>query len=244
MIEIKNLQKSFGKNEVLKGIKLNIKQKGITVLLGPNGSGKTTLLKCILGLVIPDNGDIVIENQQIIGEFIYREKICHLPQIANFPENLTPNDLINMMKDLKKGKTNEDHLINIFDIEKELDKKMATLSGGNRQKVNLMLSLMFDCPIIVLDEPTSGLDPLAIINLKKILKGERDKGKTILIITHIINFAEELADHVIFMLDGNIYFDGPISLLLKEQNEKNLEMAIAHILTESKNSKNKANQHA
>jgi Cu-processing system ATP-binding protein len=243
MIAVKQLQKTFGKNEVLKGIDLKINKSGITILLGPNGSGKTTLLKCILGLVIPNSGDIVVEDKIVNGEFNYREKICHLPQIANFPENLTPNELINMMKDLKKGKTNEHYLVDIFDIQKELDKKMSTLSGGNRQKVNLMLSLMFDCPTIVLDEPTSGLDPLAIINLKKILKEERDKGKSILIITHIINFAEELADHVIFMLEGNIYFDGPLSLLLKEQNEKNLELAIAHILRESKITKNKALQH-
>jgi Cu-processing system ATP-binding protein len=238
MITLERLEKSFGKNKVLKGIDLKVKANGITTLLGPNGSGKTTLLKCLLGLVVPDNGNIILNDKKVNGEYSYRSEICHLPQIANFPDNLTPRDLINMMKDLKPGETREDYFIEVFDIEQELEKKMVTLSGGNRQKVNLMLSLMFDCPIIVLDEPTSGLDPLAIINLKKILKEEKENGKLILIITHIINFAEELTDNVIFMLDGNIYFDGHLEDLLSQEHETNLERSIANILLEAKKSKN------
>ena len=107
---------------------------------------------------------------------------------------------------------------------------MGTLSGGNKQKVNLLLSLMFDNPLLILDEPTSGLDPLAIINLKQYLRSEKEKGKLILVTTHIMSFVEELADHVIFLLEGNIYFDGSLDNLMSSHRADSLELAIAKIL--------------
>ena len=107
---------------------------------------------------------------------------------------------------------------------------MGTLSGGNRQKVNLLLAFMYDSPIIILDEPSTGLDPLALINLKKFLREEKERGKLVLINTHIISFVEELADNIVFILDGKIYFDGSQEQLLSERGENSLEYAIADIL--------------
>ena len=234
MIKIKNLHKKFGKNKVLKGISLNFQRGGITAILGPNGSGKTTLIKCLLGMVFPDDGEILFNNNSIKREFQYRNEISHLPQIAKFPENLTSRDLITMIKDLRKGETKEDYFISMFDLEKELDKKMVNLSGGTRQKVNIMLALMYDNPVIILDEPSTGLDPLALINLKSYIMKEREKGKLILITTHIMSFVEEIADDIAFLLEGHVYFYGPLGELLKIEEEVNLERAIAHILTPHK----------
>lgn len=230
MIEFINLHKSFGSNHVLRGIDLDFSESGIIAILGPNGSGKTTLIKCFLGLTHFDQGQILLDGKDIHGQYRYRQEISHLPQIASFPENLSGKDLIHMLKDLRGGNTREDILIELFDLNSELDKKMTSLSGGNKQKINLLLSFMFDNPIMILDEPTSGLDPLAIINLKKFLREEEARGKTILVTTHIMNFVEELAHHIVFLLNGKVYFDDNTQLLMQQHNAPTLEAAIANIL--------------
>lgn len=234
MVKIEDLHKTFGKNHVLKGLTLDIEEQGITAVLGPNGSGKTTLIKSILGLVIPDKGTIRLFDENIKGQFTYRNNISHLPQIARFPENLTPHELIRMIKDLRTGDTREDNLISLFSLEKELNKKMVNLSGGNRQKVNLLLALMYKCPLAILDEPSTGLDPISLIRLKKFLKEESEKGVKIIITTHIMDFVEQLADNIVFLLDGKIHFSGKLNELLTRQGEEKLENAIASILSEVK----------
>jgi Cu-processing system ATP-binding protein len=230
MVRFEELYKSYGKNNVLQGVNLNFNTQGITAILGPNGSGKTTLLKCFLGLTLYDKGNIFYEGKNIKNEFEYKRSVSHLPQIACFPENLSVLELISMIKDLRPGKTNEAYFIEMFHLDKELHKKMGMLSGGNKQKVNLLLSLMFDSPLMILDEPTSGLDPLAIINLKNYLKEEKEKGKLILVTTHIMSFVEQMADQIVFLLDGKIYFNGAKENLLQDHNASNLEEAIAKIL--------------
>lgn len=233
MVSIQNLHKTFGKNQVLSGVDLNIKKGGIFAVLGPNGSGKTTLIKCILGMVLPNKGTIAIQDQNIKNNSEYRHKIDYLPQIANFPSNLKVSELIKMIKDLR-GKTNEDkQLIELFKLEPFLDKKLGTLSGGTKQKVNIVLTFMFDSPIIILDEPTSGLDPISLIRLKDLIQIEKGKGKTILITSHIMSFVEEVSDEIVFLLEGKIYFKGSISELKEKTNQPDFEHAIASILTEN-----------
>ena len=112
---------------------------------------------------------------------------------------------------------------------------MNTLSGGNRQKINLLLALMYDNPVLILDEPSTGLDPLSLIHLKKHLLIEKDRGKKIIITTHIMSFVEEMADHIVFLLDGKIYFDGALKKLIHECQTEKLEEAIAQILSSNGN---------
>jgi len=236
MIEVLNLHKKFGKVEVLKGVDLTIKTEtkegGIFAVLGPNGSGKTTLIKTILGMVIPNKGSIQVDGKSILKQHHYRNDIDYLPQIANFPGNLTVEELINMIKYLRRKPTNEEELIKVFGLETFLKQKLANLSGGTRQKVNLVLTFMFDSNLIILDEPTSGLDPVSMIRLKEIIQHEKNNGKTILITSHIMSFVEEVADEIVFLLDGRIYFKGSIAVLKKQTKQQNLEKAIATILTE------------
>lgn len=230
MIEVKDLYKTFGKVEVLKGLDLSIKKGGIFAVLGPNGSGKTTLIKCILGMVIPNKGIIEINNESIIKKHQYRNDIDYLPQIANFPSNLSVTELIEMIKNLRPKSTYDTELIKVFRLENFLDKKLGNLSGGTRQKVNLVLAFMFDSELVILDEPTTGLDPISLIKLKEIINKEKQKGKTILITSHIMSFVEEVADEIVFLLDGKIYFKGTIKKLKEDTDQKNLEQAIATIL--------------
>ena len=231
MITIEKLHKTFGKVKVLKELDLEINTGGIFAVLGPNGSGKTTLIKSILGMVIPDKGEIKINNKSILKTYQYRNSINYLPQIANFPANLTVIELLQMIKDIRSKVANENYLIEVFGLEPFLKQKLGNLSGGTRQKVNLVLTFMFDSEIIILDEPTTGLDPISLLRLKELIKDEKEKGKTILITSHIMSFVEEISDEIVFLLDGKIYFKGSIQELKEQTNQTDLEHAIANILT-------------
>ncbi|EZH71916.1 copper ABC transporter ATP-binding protein [Aquimarina atlantica] len=233
MIKIDNLHKNFGKNQVLKGVDLGITEGGIFAILGPNGSGKTTLIKSILGMVIPDKGDIFIDDTPIKKSWKYRHQIDYLPQIANFPANLTVKELIRMIKDLRNKPGDDAALVTSFQLSPFLDKKLSNLSGGTKQKVNLVLTLMFDSPLIILDEPTTGLDPIALLELKKIIQKEKVKGKTVLITSHIMSFVEEVADEIVFLLEGKVYFKGNIDTLKEKTKETDFEHAIANLLKEN-----------
>jgi len=231
MIEFKNLHKRFGKLTVLDGLDLDIKKGGIFAILGPNGSGKTTLIKCLLGMVIPNKGEITYEGNSVLRKWDYRNNLNYLPQIANFPPNLTVIELIRMVKNLRPKESNEQELIDLFGLESFLNKKLGNLSGGTKQKVNLVLTFMFDSDLIILDEPTTGLDPIALIHLKDLIRREKEKGKTILITTHIMSVVDELADEIVFLLDGKIYFKGSIQALKEQSNNDNLEHAIANLIS-------------
>jgi|TARA_R100000479_G_scaffold51000_3_gene24018 Cu-processing system ATP-binding protein len=234
MIEINNLHKKFGKNEVLKGIDLTINNGGIFAVLGPNGSGKTTLIKSILGMVVPNSGTIKLNGNSIKKSWEYRNDIDYLPQIANFPGNLTVKELIKMIKDLRSSKVADDvRLIELFKLQPFLDKKLSNLSGGTKQKVNLVLTFMFDSPLVILDEPTTGLDPISHIRLKELITAEKEKGKTILITSHIMSFVEEIADEIVFLLEGKIYFRGSIPELKTKTEQPDFEHAIASMLSSS-----------
>ena len=231
MIEIKELHKRFGKNPVLKGIDLEIGEGGIFAILGPNGSGKTTLIKSILGMVIPQSGTITLNGNKIKDQWKYRKDIDYLPQIANFPNNLTVQELIRMIKDLRsKDAADDGRLISLFHLEPYLDKKLGTLSGGTKQKVNIVLTFMFNSPLIILDEPTTGLDPVSLLGLKELIQTEKEKGKTILITSHIMSFVEEVANEIVFLLEGKIYFKGSIQELKSMTEQHDFEHAIASIL--------------
>jgi len=230
MVNIQKLHKKFGQNVVLNGIDLDINAGGIFAVLGPNGSGKTTLIKSILGMVIPDQGSVMVLGKNIKKTSSYRKEIDYLPQIANFPNNLKVKELITMIKDLRGGESNENELIKRFRLEPYLYKKLGNLSGGTKQKVNIVLTFMFDSPLIILDEPTSGLDPISMIELKNLIQEEKARGKTILLTSHIMSFVEEISDGIVFLLEGQIYFKGTIEELKTKTKQPNFEHAIASVL--------------
>lgn len=231
MIEISQLSKKFGKLTVLDGLDLMLDSPGIFAVLGPNGSGKTTLIKSILGMVIPDRGKISIAGESILRKWLYRNDINYLPQIANFPGNLSVRELIKMVKNLRPKTAKDELLIEKFGLEPFLDKKLNNLSGGTKQKVNIVLTFMFESDLIILDEPTTGLDPISLIQLKQIIQQEKEKGRTILITSHIMSFVEEIADEIVFLLDGKIYFKGSAQHLKQQTDQPDLEHAIAQLIS-------------
>ncbi|WP_420601158.1 ABC transporter ATP-binding protein [Flagellimonas sp.] len=232
MIAITDLHKKFGKNQVLTGLDLAIEGGGVFAVLGPNGSGKTTLIKSILGMVTMNQGEISVLENPVKTKWKYRKEINYLPQIANFPGNLKVKELIRMIIDLRQKPSDSERLIEMFKLEPFLDKKFSTLSGGTKQKVNIVLAFMFDSPLLILDEPTTGLDPAALIKLKELLQEEKKKGKTILVTSHILQFVEEVADEIVYLLEGKIYFKGSIPQLKTMTKQTDFEHAIVAIATQ------------
>lgn len=231
MISIKDLQKSFGKLDVLKSVDCGFERGAVTALVGPNGSGKTTIIKCILGLVKPDSGKILIDGLKLNGDWQYRRQIGYMPQMARFPENLTVREIIRMIKDIRaEEKQYDEELYEQFRLDREENKKLRTLSGGTRQKLSAMIAFLFNPALLILDEPTAGLDPAASSRLKdKILK-EKENGKTFIITSHIMSELEELSDNLIFLLDGQIRFMGTIGNIKSDTNEDKLERAVAWMM--------------
>lgn len=232
MIQIHKLHKKFGKLQVLKGIDADFGPGKVTAVIGHNGSGKTTMIKCILGMVIPDSGDILLNGNSVIGEWQYRSELGYMPQIGRYPDNMTMGQIFDMMQDLRKD-TQLDldkELVEKYGLTDMFYKKMRTLSGGTRQKVSAALAFMFNPKVLILDEPTAGLDPLASEILKEKIIAERKNGKTIIITSHIMPEVDELADEIIFMHEGNIKFHKSTADLRSESGETKIGKALGKIL--------------
>lgn len=232
MIKIENLKKTFSKQKVLNDINLQFNAGECVALIGPNGSGKTTLIKSILALVTVQNGVIYVQNENIQNQSAYRTNIGYMPQINRFPEHMSVEELFNMMKGIRSKSGSYDlSLYEAFGIEHLGKKKLGILSGGMRQKVSAALAFLFNPMILILDEPTAGLDPVSNEILKDKLKDSIEKeNKLVLITSHILNDLDDIADRVIYLMDGSIYFDKQVSALMEETSENRLNKIIASII--------------
>ncbi|MBX0332305.1 ABC transporter ATP-binding protein [Pontibacter sp. HSC-14F20] len=232
MITIENLNKTYGKLQVLRGVSVELDKGKVISIIGPNGAGKTTMSKCILGMVLPDSGDIKFNGESVLRKHAYRSQIGYMPQIGRYPENMKIRQVIEMVRDIRKKSAVDDELIGLYRLEEMYDKRMGALSGGTKQKVSAALAFLFDPQVLILDEPTAGLDPFAAEILKgKILK-EKKKGKLILITSHIMSEVEEVADEVMCLVDGNVMFYETISELKAQTQETRLSRAVAKIMRE------------
>lgn len=235
MIEIKNIQKKFGKLTVLNEVNLLFKKGECIALIGPNGCGKTTLIKSILGMVLPDNGTIEFNGESVLGAYLYRENIGYMPQIGRYPDNMTIGQIIEMIKKIRNfNQELDEDLLKAFELEKMFHKQMRTLSGGTTQKVSAVLAFLFNPDVLILDEPTAGLDPLASEILKDKIIKEKEKGKLILITSHLLSELDDLITEIIFMQEGKVHFHKKVEALKSETNEDKISKAIAKILKETR----------
>lgn len=231
MIQIEQLTKSFGKFKALNNISLGMKKGQVISLLGPNGSGKTTLIKSILGLVIPEKGFISINGQMVKKDWAYRSQIGYMPQIGRYPENMTIEQVIRMIKEIRKDKREYDEeLLYGFSLDKMKNKTMRSLSGGTRQKVSACLAFLFSPDIYILDEPTAGLDPVSSELLKDKMAKETRSGKLILITSHVLSDLEGIASHVVYLQDGNLMFYKSVEELQSATGEMRLNRVVARIM--------------
>jgi Cu-processing system ATP-binding protein len=205
-------------------------------LIGPNGCGKTTLIKCILGLNVVEDGDILVNNESVKEHYLYRKNIGYMPQIGRYPENMTIAQTIQMIKDTRKVSESEldTELLEAFELESIFDKKMRTLSGGTTQKVSAVLAFLFNPNIIILDEPTAGLDPLASEILKNKIIKEKNKGKLIIITSHLLSELDDIVSEIVFMNEGKVIVHQSVEELMTERKTEKISESIISILKEMK----------
>ncbi|MBI5266838.1 MAG: ABC transporter ATP-binding protein [candidate division Zixibacteria bacterium] len=227
MIEIHNLTKRFGKFTALDRVSLAMSAGRCTAVIGPNGSGKSTMIKCLLGLATPTEGRITIGGTPLNGDCSYRKDIGYMPQLARFPQDLKSSEVMEMIVRLRGDAISAEPL---YDLSAESHKRVRTLSGGNRQKLSAVIATMFKPNILILDEPTAGLDPIASHRLKDYLQAERKRGTTIVLTSHILSELEELADDIIFLLEGKVRFAGGLGQLREMTGETRLSAAIARVM--------------
>ena len=236
MIEVKNLTKKFGKFTALDDLNLSFTNSKSIALIGPNGCGKTTLIKSILGLNVIETGDILVDGKSVKDDYRYRQDIGYMPQIGRYPENMSIGQTIRMIKDTRKiSETHLDtELLENFELEKMYDKKMGTLSGGTTQKVSAVLAFMFDPKVIILDEPTAGLDPLASEILKNKIIKEKNRGKLIIITSHLLSELDDIVSEIVFMNEGKIIVQQSVTDLMTERKSEKISESIISILKEMK----------
>jgi Cu-processing system ATP-binding protein len=231
MIEVERISKRFGKLQVLDQVDLKLEKGECIALIGPNGCGKTTLIKSILGMVLPDSGNIIFNKKSIANEYEYRRNMGYMPQIGRYPENMTIAQIINMIKSIRNEDDQLDEdLYFSFELEKLQHKRMSTLSGGTTQKVSATLAFLFNPDVLILDEPTAGLDPLASEILKEKIIKEKQKGKLIIITSHLLSELDDLVSQIVFIQEGKVVLHKGVEELKKDTGVDKISKAIIHIL--------------
>lgn len=234
MIHVNNLHKSFGKNEVLKGIDEHIKQGEVVVIIGPSGSGKSTFLRCLNLLEVPTKGEITFEGKNITDkkENInkIREKMGMVFQQFNlFPhktvlENLclAPINVKGLSKEEAKNKAME--LLNRVGLVDKASAYPNSLSGGQKQRIAIARALCMEPDVMLFDEPTSALDPEMVGEVLSVMKSLANEGMTMVIVTHEMGFAKEVGDRILFMDEGKIMESGtPEEVFLNAKNQRTID---------------------
>lgn len=217
LIQIRDVHKTFGHLEVLKGINFDVNEKDVVCLIGASGSGKSTLLRCLNLLEVPDKGEIIVDNEDILkikdinG---YRKKVGMVFQQFNLFNNMTvlKNCMIAQEKVLKRNKKEAEEKA-MYYLKKVGMASFAhaisnTLSGGQKQRVAIARALCMDPEILLFDEPTSALDPEMVGEVLDVMKNLAKEGLTMVIVTHEMSFAKQVSTKVVFMNDGIIEEQG------------------------------------
>ena len=216
MLEAKNIEKSFGKLKVLKGINLTVNKGQRIVIIGPSGSGKSTFLRCLNLLEEPSKGQVLYNNIALTNnnKLQMRKKIGMVFQNFNLFTNLTVLDNL-ILAPVKEGDLTEkdalkkaDKLLNEISLEDKKNAYPSSLAGGQKQRVAIARSLMMNPDIILFDEPTSALDPEMIEDVLNLMKRVAEEGMTMIVVTHELEFAKDIATDVLFMDKGVIVESG------------------------------------
>lgn len=218
VVSIKNLQKAFGDNVVLRDIDLDVHKGEVVVVLGPSGSGKSTMLRCINRLEHPTSGSIVVEGVDVCAKGVDLNKVrthlgmvfqqfnlfAHMTVLQNVM--LGPVDVLGVSKEEARERAMD--LLSRVGVAEQADKVPAQISGGQQQRVAIARSLAMQPKAMLFDEPTSALDPEMINEVLEVMVRLAQKGMTMIVITHEMNFARRVADRVVFMADGQIVETG------------------------------------
>ena len=224
MITIKNLKKSYGKNEVLKGINLTINEGDIYAFVGSNGAGKTTTIKSMLGILPFDSGDVLYDNLSIKTDGLkIKEELAYIPDNPDIYEHLTGLEYLNFIADMYE--TSEEYrnkkikeYAKELEIDTKLNDKIGSYSHGMKQKIVIISALIHDPKVIIMDEPFVGLDPISTHTLKEIMKKLTKEGKIIFFSTHVLDVAEKLCNKIAIIKNGKIIAEGSMKELTKNSS--------------------------
>lgn len=215
IVEGHKLQQIYKNNRGIHDASFQIKKGRIVALAGGNGAGKSTLIRMLTKQEKPGHGEL---------QWHENKTIRYMPDDVDFPTTLTAEEIIGLLGSLKKASKEEQQevlkRVGLFDVKKQ---KVSSFSKGMRQRLNLAQSLLGGDGLLIMDEPTNGLDPYWIAQLKDMMVSERDRGSTVLFSTHMLAFAETLADDVIILHEGHVILSGDLQQLLSENNCLELE---------------------
>lgn len=246
MIELNNIHKCFYKNEVLKGISFNVKKGEVFVIIGPSGSGKSTLLRCINYLERPDSGTIKIDDLTVNAKKVNRNQIAELRKKISMVfqhyclfknktaiENVMEG-LVTVQK-MDKGKAYEKSIacLKKVGLEDRINYYPSQLSGGQQQRVGIARALSLSPKVILFDEPTSALDPELVGEVLDVMKSVAKDGITMIVVTHEIGFAKEVANHAIFMDGGIVVEEGNASEMFENPKEDRTKQFLYRVMHNS-----------
>ena len=240
MLVVKNLKKNFGENQVLKGIDEHIKQGEVVCVIGPSGSGKSTFLRCLNLLEEPTSGEIYLDGEQINAETTdinkVRQKLGMVFQNFNlFPHKTVMENIILAPVNVL-GKTAEEsektglELLKRVGLEDKKDAYPSSLSGGQKQRVAIARALAMNPEAMLFDEPTSALDPEMVGDVLEVMRDLAKKGMTMIIVTHEMGFAREVADRVIFMDEGYLIEEGSPENIFDNPKEERVREFLEKVL--------------
>lgn len=240
LIEVKNLKISFGRLDVLKDVSINIKEGEKIVVIGPSGSGKSTFLRCLNRLENPTGGHIIFDNFDLtdskINLDICRQKMGMVFQHFNLFPHLTVLENITLAPVTLKLKTKQEAIFEARELLKRIglsDKENvypSTLSGGQKQRIAIVRSLAMHPEVMLFDEPTSALDPEMVGEVLEVMKDLAKYGMTMVVVTHEMGFAREVADRVIFINDGYIEEEGTPQEIFQSPKSDRLKQFLKSVL--------------
>lgn len=240
VIEVQHLSKSFGNHEVLRDIDFSVNKGEVVCIIGSSGSGKSTLLRCINLLEKPSGGQIIYHGENILDEkhdiHAYRTKLGMVFQQFNLfnNHNVLNNCMVGQVKVLKRSKESAEKIalkfLKVVGMDHYVNAKPKQLSGGQKQRVAIARALSMEPDVMLFDEPTSALDPEMVGEVLKVMKELAGTGLTMLIVTHEMEFAKEVADRVVFMDKGVIAEEGPPEQLFNNPTEERTKVFLKRTL--------------
>ncbi|MBQ3062181.1 MAG: amino acid ABC transporter ATP-binding protein [Clostridia bacterium] len=243
MIQIKNIHKAFGDNQVLKGVALSVNKGEVVAVLGPSGSGKTTMLRCINFLVTADRGELTIGDMTVDMHSASKEEILQIRRKTAMVfqtynlfknktalENITEGLIIVQGMEKEKAEQIGRDLLAKVGLADRADSYPSQLSGGQQQRIGIARALALNPEVILFDEPTSALDPELVGEVLDVIKQVAQEGRTMIIVTHEISFAADVADHVVLMDGGHIIEEGTAEQVLKNPKNERTRRFLARIL--------------
>lgn len=243
MLQVTDLHKCYGEQEVLKGIDITVNNGDVVVILGPSGSGKTTLLRCINFLERADKGTIALDSLELHAQKASKKQIYELRQhtafiFQNYNLFKNKNALHNVMEGLVVGRKMkkaeaEERAKKVLDnvgLSKKYLSYSTQLSGGEQQRVGIARAMALEPDVMLFDEPTSALDPELVGEVLAVMKKLAKNGTTMVVVTHEMNFARDVATKVIFMEGGNIVEQGPPEVIFTRPKEKRTKRFLERII--------------